>query len=67
MSYIPIISMVRIIKVQKYNYSIYSDASSLNDDDVHELLDEQNSKQSEKLLNQIDDENMNYDQNVHTD
>ncbi len=67
MSYIPIISMVRIIKVPKYNYSIYSDASSLNDDDVHELLDEQNSKQSEKLLNQIDDENMNYDQNVHTD
>jgi hypothetical protein len=46
-------------------YSTYfNDVSSLNDSDVNELLNEQNSKQSEKLL---DDDNMSYDQNMHTD
>jgi hypothetical protein len=47
-----------------------SDVSTLHDStdvDVNELLDEQNSKQSEKLSHNIDDEAMNYEQNVHTD
>jgi hypothetical protein len=44
-----------------------SSLNDSNDTDVNEILNEQNSKQSEKLSNQIDDENMNYDQNVHTD
>jgi len=34
-----------------------------NEVDVNELLSEQNSKQSEKLSNNIEDENINYEQN----
>ena len=52
------------------NNLINLDGSSLNDSndvDVNELLLEQASKQSARISNNIDDETMNYEQNLRTD
>lgn len=44
-----------------------SSFNNANEVDTNELLNEQNSKQSDKLLNNINVENIIYDQTVHTD